>query len=56
MERRDGTSRLPKAHYLNSRSMEILDSVGMAEEIYEAGASQAGGLAWYTTLAPEGRW
>ncbi|MBT2415501.1 FAD-dependent monooxygenase [Streptomyces sp. ISL-12] len=53
-ERRDGTSRLPKAHYLNSRSMEILDSVAMAEGVYTAGADRAGGIAWYTSLAPEG--
>ncbi|MFJ4834503.1 FAD-dependent monooxygenase [Streptomyces sp. NPDC088747] len=53
-ERRDGTSRLPKAHYLNSRSMEILDSVHMAEEVYESGAGRVGGIAWFTSLAPDG--
>ncbi|NYI95110.1 2-polyprenyl-6-methoxyphenol hydroxylase-like FAD-dependent oxidoreductase [Streptomonospora nanhaiensis] len=53
-ERRDGTSRLPKAHYLNSRSMEIFDSVHMADEIYGFGAHRPGGVAWYTSLAPDG--
>ncbi len=54
VERRDGTSRLPKAHYLNTRSMEILDSIGMADEVHQAGARHVGGLAWYTSLATDG--
>jgi 2,4-dichlorophenol 6-monooxygenase len=54
VERRDGSSRLPKAHYLNTRTMEILDAAGVAGEVHEAGAGKPGGLAWYTSLAPDG--
>jgi 2,4-dichlorophenol 6-monooxygenase len=52
VERRDGSSRLPKAHYLNSRTMEIFQSFGFADEVYAAGtpAPNMASTAWYTSL------
>ena len=52
VERRDGGSRLPKAHYLNSRTMEIFQSFGFADEVYAAGtpAPNMASTAWYTSL------
>ena len=38
VERREGTSELPKAHILNQRTMEILDVCGVADEVYEQGS------------------
>ena len=51
-ERRASTSKLPKAHYLNQRSMEALRQHDMVHEILEKGApsrnfSQA---LWRTSL------
>lgn len=56
-ERRAGTSKLPKAHYLNQRSMEALRQHDMVEEILEKGApsenfSQA---MWRTSLGGSDR-
>jgi 2,4-dichlorophenol 6-monooxygenase len=56
-ERRAGTSKLPKAHYLNQRSMEALRQHNMVDEILEKGApsrnfSQA---IWRTSLGGSGR-
>ncbi|TVY89291.1 2,4-dichlorophenol 6-monooxygenase [Lachnellula willkommii] len=55
-ERRAGTSKLPKAHYLNQRSMEALRQHQMVDEILEKGApsrnfSQA---IWRTSLGGSG--
>jgi 2,4-dichlorophenol 6-monooxygenase len=52
VERRDGSSKLPKAHYLNSRTMEIFQSFGFADEVYAAGtpARNMANTAWYTSL------
>jgi 2,4-dichlorophenol 6-monooxygenase len=52
VERRDGSSKLPKAHYLNSRTMEIFGTFGLAEEIYAAGsaAENISQTTWYTSL------
>jgi len=55
-ERRSGTSKLPKAHYLNQRSMEALRQHGMIDEVLEKGAptrnfSQA---IWRTSLGGDG--
>jgi 2,4-dichlorophenol 6-monooxygenase len=55
-ERRVGTSKLPKAHYLNQRAMEALRQHDMVEEILEKGApsrnfSQA---LWRTSLGGSG--
>jgi 2,4-dichlorophenol 6-monooxygenase len=56
VERRDGRSKLPKAHYLNSRTMEILSQVGFAEEVYDAGApiENISAVTWYTSLGGDG--
>ena len=47
------TSILPKAHVLNQRTMEILDDVGVADEIYARGtpAEQMRHTAYYAGLA-----
>jgi 2,4-dichlorophenol 6-monooxygenase len=37
VERNPGTSTLPKAHYLNSRTLEIFRQHGLAEAVYAAG-------------------
>jgi 2,4-dichlorophenol 6-monooxygenase len=52
VERRDGTSKLPKAHYLNSRTMEIFDQIGVAEDVYRQGApiDNLATAALYTSL------
>ena len=53
VERRPTTSELPKAHILNQRTMEILDGVDLADEVYEQGSTleAMGRVAWYTSLA-----
>ena len=38
VERRDGTSKMPKAHYLNARTMEVFAQMGVADDVYAAGA------------------
>lgn len=35
VERRESTSVLPRAHYLNQRTMEIFRQHGIAEDVYE---------------------
>ncbi|MCK9282706.1 MAG: FAD-dependent monooxygenase [Rhodocyclaceae bacterium] len=56
VERHPTTSHLPKAHYLNQRTMEILREYGLADEIYTKGsqAENMGAVAWYTSLAGDG--
>jgi 2,4-dichlorophenol 6-monooxygenase len=56
VERRDGSSKLPKAHYLNSRTMEIFQSFGFADEVYAVGtpAENMANTAWYTSLGGDG--
>lgn len=56
VERRDGSSKLPKAHYLNSRTMEIFRQIGFAEEVYEAGSplGTISATTWYTSLGGDG--
>jgi 2,4-dichlorophenol 6-monooxygenase len=53
VERRPASSELPKAHIINQRTMEILNIVGLADEVYEQGSSleAMGRVAWYTSLA-----
>jgi 2,4-dichlorophenol 6-monooxygenase len=53
VERREGTSDLPKAQHLNQRTMEILDVCGVAAEVYEQGSPMEfmSRVAWYTSLA-----
>lgn len=52
VERREGTSELPKAHILNQRTMEIFDVCGVADEVYEQGSpiEFMRRVAWYTSL------
>jgi 2,4-dichlorophenol 6-monooxygenase len=52
VERREGTSDLPKAQHLNLRTMEIFDVCGVADEIYERGSPMEfmRRVAWWTSL------
>ena len=52
VERHPATSHLPKAHYLNQRTMEIFRQHGLAEEVYAVGTPMAnmGKVRWRTTL------
>jgi 2,4-dichlorophenol 6-monooxygenase len=49
---RADTSRLPKAHMLNQRTMEIFDEIGVAQEIYRHGtpAENMKATGWYAGL------
>jgi 2,4-dichlorophenol 6-monooxygenase len=53
---RADTSRLPKAHMLNQRTMEIFQEIGLAEEIYRHGtpAENMKATGWYAGLGPAG--
>ncbi len=55
-ERRADTSKLPKAHYLNQRTMEIFRQHGLEGAIAGPGASMEkfGKVRWWTTLAGDG--
>src|SRR5690242_10358944 len=50
------TSRLPKAHILNQRSMEIFTDAGVAPAILERSTPNENmrGVAWYSGLAGDG--
>jgi 2,4-dichlorophenol 6-monooxygenase len=50
------TSRIPKAHILNQRSMEIFTDIGVASAILERGAPSKNlqGVAWYSGLSGDG--
>ncbi|WP_029891667.1 FAD-dependent monooxygenase [Polycyclovorans algicola] len=56
VERHDSTSHLPKAHYLNQRTMEIFREYGIADEIYKQGTpmENMGCVAWLTSLGGDG--
>jgi 2,4-dichlorophenol 6-monooxygenase len=56
IERHASTSVLPKAHYLNQRTMEIYRQHGVAEAIYEVGApiERFGQIRWMTSLGGDG--
>ncbi|MFZ3597773.1 FAD-dependent monooxygenase [Streptomyces sp. BH104] len=56
VERHPDTSRIPKAHYLNQRSMEIFRQHGIADDIYAEAAPLElfGKVRWQTTLTGEG--
>jgi 2,4-dichlorophenol 6-monooxygenase len=56
VERHDGTSHLPKAHYLNQRTMEIFRQYRIAESVYAAGAGleRFGKVRWSTSLGGDG--
>lgn len=52
IERHPGTSHLPKAHYLNQRSMELFRQLGLDEAIYAKGAppGNMAKITWHTSL------
>ena len=52
VEKHQGTSILPKAHYLNQRTMEILRSHGMVDEILQKTCPprHMSQVAWQTSL------
>ena len=52
-ERRGTTSRLPRAHLLNQRTMEIFESIGVAGDVYTMSPPQDNWhrVGWYTSLA-----
>lgn len=56
IERHAGTSHLPKAHYLNQRTMEIFREHGIADTVYERGTpfENMGSVAWLTSLGGDG--
>src|SRR5215208_6982448 len=56
VERHPGTSILPKAHYLNQRTMEAYRQHGIAEAIYEVGCpiEKFGQIRWLTSLGGDG--
>ncbi len=56
VERHATTSHLPKAHYLNQRTMEIFRQHGVAESVYEVGTPphQMGKVRWLTSLGGDG--
>jgi 2,4-dichlorophenol 6-monooxygenase len=53
---RPSTSRLPKAHMLNQRTMEIFDEVGVADAVYARGTppAQMRSTGWYAGLGGSG--
>ncbi|MEU8977587.1 FAD-dependent monooxygenase [Streptomyces sp. NPDC058246] len=56
VERHPDTSRIPKAHYLNQRTMEIFRQHGIAEDVLAEAAPLElfGKVRWQTTLAGDG--
>jgi 2,4-dichlorophenol 6-monooxygenase len=56
VERHEGTSRLPKAHYLNQRTMEILRQHGLSGPVMELGAplEKFGKVRFKTSLGGSG--
>ncbi|WP_156758561.1 FAD-dependent monooxygenase [Actinokineospora pegani] len=56
VERRATTSALPRAHYLNQRTMEVFRQHGLAEDVYAVSAplENIGEVVWRTSLAGDG--
>lgn len=56
VERRESTSVLPRAHYLNQRTMEVFRQHGIADDVYRISAPLANmsEIAWCTSLAGDG--
>ncbi|WP_432947822.1 FAD-dependent monooxygenase [Kribbella sp. CA-253562] len=56
VERHRTTSTLPKAHYLNQRTMEIFRQHGVADSVYAVGAplNHFGKVSWVTSLGEAG--
>jgi 2,4-dichlorophenol 6-monooxygenase len=56
VERHEGTSHLPKAHYLSQRTMEIARQFGFADAIYAVSSpmENISAVRWCTTLGGDG--
>lgn len=56
VERHTSTSHLPKAHYLNQRTMEIFRQHGIADSVYEVGTPREmfSQVRWRTSLGGDG--
>jgi 2,4-dichlorophenol 6-monooxygenase len=56
VERHEGTSQLPKAHYLNQRTMEIFRQHDLADTVYAVGVpiEKMGKVRWRTSLGGDG--
>ncbi len=56
VERHAGTSHLPKAHYLNQRTMELFRQHGLAEAVQKVGSpiDKMGKVRWRTSLGGNG--
>jgi len=56
VERHPTTSHLPKAHYLNQRTMEVFRQHGLADELYAVGTPMQNmrKVRWRTTLGGDG--
>ena len=56
VERHSTTSHLPKAHYLNQRTMEVFRQHGVADSVYEVGTpiENFGKVRWSTSLGGDG--
>lgn len=56
VERHEATSALPKAHYINQRTMEIFQQHGLYDTVIEHAATtgQFGKVRWQTSLAGHG--
>ncbi len=56
VERHGGTSHLPKAHYLNQRTMELFRQHGLAEAVQKVGTpiDRMGKVRWRTSLGGTG--
>ena len=56
VERHDTTSHLPKAHYLNQRTMEIFREYGIADTVYRRGTKfeNMHQVHWLTSLGGDG--
>lgn len=55
VEKRECSAALPKAHYLNQRSMEVLRMHGLTDEILRQGSpiTNIGQVAWVSSLGGE---
>lgn len=56
VEKHSTTSNLPKAHYLNQRTMEVFRQHGIADAVYEVGCpiEKFGQIRWMTSLGGDG--
>ncbi|AUH40620.1 FAD-dependent monooxygenase [Streptomyces sp. CMB-StM0423] len=57
VERHTDTSRLPRAHYLNQRTMDIFRQHGLVDSVHELSAppEMFGRVRWQTSLTGDGR-